>query len=105
MTSSCAVLGGFVRCYDNIHVCNFIALYTANAYSAVREMSASACTRSVPGYFVVDLLYNLLLTVVITPHPDVANLLSNCRLSWACCRFVVQQLPKQIRIHSTIKSK
>ena len=37
------------RCYDNIHVCKLIALYTANAYSAEREMSASACTRSVPG--------------------------------------------------------
>ena len=32
------------RCYDNI-----IVLYTANAYNAKREMSGSACTRSVPG--------------------------------------------------------
>ena len=39
------------RCYDNIiHVCKFIALYTANAYSAESEMSASACTRSMAGY-------------------------------------------------------
>ena len=38
------------RCYDNIHVCKLIALYTANAYSAEREMSASACTRSMAGY-------------------------------------------------------
>jgi len=30
------------RCYDNIRVCKLIALYTANAYSAEREMSASA---------------------------------------------------------------
>ena len=37
------------RCYDNIHVCKLIALYTANAYSAEREMSASACTHSMPG--------------------------------------------------------
>jgi len=39
------------RCYDNIHVglCKLIALYTANAYSAEREMSASACTRSMAG--------------------------------------------------------
>jgi len=35
------------RCYDNIHVCKLIALYTANAYSAEREMSASARTRSI----------------------------------------------------------
>jgi len=34
------------RCYDNIRVCKLITLYTANAYSAEREMSASACTRS-----------------------------------------------------------
>jgi len=38
------------RCYDNIHRCKLIALYTANAYSVEREMSASACTRSVTGY-------------------------------------------------------
>jgi len=37
------------RCYDNIHVCKLITLYSANAYSAERKMSASACTRSVPG--------------------------------------------------------
>ena len=35
------------RCCDNIHVCKLIASSTANAYSAEREMSASACTRSV----------------------------------------------------------
>jgi len=34
------------RCYDNIHVRKLIALYTA---SAEREMSASACTRSMAG--------------------------------------------------------
>jgi len=37
------------RCYDNIHVCKLIALYTANAYSAAREMSASAYTCSTAG--------------------------------------------------------
>jgi len=37
---------GFVV-YDNTHVCKLIALYTANAYSAEREMSANACTRSI----------------------------------------------------------
>ena len=32
-----------LRCYDNIHACMLIALYTANAYScAEREMSARA---------------------------------------------------------------
>jgi len=38
------------RCYDNIHVCKLIALYTANGYSAERDMTASAYTRSMPGY-------------------------------------------------------
>jgi len=38
------------RCYDYIHICKLIALYTANAYSAEREMSASACTRSMTGF-------------------------------------------------------
>jgi len=31
------------------HTCKLIALYTPNAYSAEREMSVSACTRSVAG--------------------------------------------------------
>ena len=39
------------RCYDNIHVCKLTALYNANACSAEREMSASACTRSIAGSF------------------------------------------------------
>jgi len=38
------------RCYDNIRLCKLIALYTANAYSAEREMSASACTRSMASF-------------------------------------------------------
>jgi len=37
------------HCYDSIRVCKLIALYTANAYSAKCEMSASACTRSMAG--------------------------------------------------------
>jgi len=37
------------RCYDNIDVFKLIALHAANAYSAEREMSASACTRSTAG--------------------------------------------------------
>jgi len=37
------------RCCDNIHVCKLIALYSANAYTAEHEMSASARTRSMPG--------------------------------------------------------
>jgi len=36
-------------CYGNIHVCKLIALYTADAYSAKREMLPSACNRSVAG--------------------------------------------------------
>jgi len=32
------------RCYDNIEVCKLIALYTTNAHSAEREMSASTHT-------------------------------------------------------------
>jgi len=40
------------RCYDNIHACN-LALYTANAYSAEREMSASACIRSHGWFFII----------------------------------------------------
>ena len=42
------------RCYDNIHVCKLIALYTANAYSVEREVSASACTRSMAGFSSVE---------------------------------------------------
>ena len=41
------------RCYDNIHVCKLIALYATYAYSAKREMSASACIRSIAGYVCV----------------------------------------------------
>ena len=37
------------RCCNNTHVCKLIALYTANAYFAEREISASACTRSMAG--------------------------------------------------------
>jgi len=52
--SSCVLVGGFavaawVSCYDNIHVCKLIVLYTANAYSAEGNMSASGCTRSMAG--------------------------------------------------------
>jgi len=38
------------QCYENIHVCKLIALYTGNAYSTECKMSVSACTRSVAGY-------------------------------------------------------
>jgi len=37
------------RCYDNMHVCKLIALCTANAYTAEREMLACACTSSMAG--------------------------------------------------------
>ena len=47
------------RCYDNIHVCKLIALHTANAYSVEREMSASACTRSMAGLLCLSLEYLL----------------------------------------------
>ena len=51
------------RCYDNTHVCRpkLIALYTANANSAERKMSASGvCTsntavRPVPLYYFIDI--------------------------------------------------
>jgi len=43
------------RCYDNIHVCKLIALYIANAYSAEREMSASACTRFMARYISAEM--------------------------------------------------
>ena len=56
-------VGAWFRCYDNIHVRKLIALYTANAYSNEREMSASACTRSKAGL--------LLLTSVIYQRVDV----------------------------------
>jgi len=44
------------NCYDNIHVRNLIALYTANVYSAERQISASACTRSMAGLLRVFIL-------------------------------------------------
>jgi len=42
---------GFVAMIDNTRVCKLVALYTANAYSADRETSASACTRCVAGSY------------------------------------------------------
>jgi len=39
------------RCHDNIHICKLIVLYIASAYSAEREMPASACTGSMAGYY------------------------------------------------------
>jgi len=44
------------RCYDNIYVCKLIALYTANAHSAEREISPSACTRCVASLPIASLL-------------------------------------------------
>jgi len=41
------------RCYDNIHVCKLIALYTAHAYSGEFEMSANDCTHCMPGVYCV----------------------------------------------------
>ena len=51
-------VNGF-RCYDNIHICKLIALHIVNAYSVEREMSASACTRSVAGLLCLSLEYLL----------------------------------------------
>jgi len=69
MPSSCALSNGFEIgarvCYDNIRVCKLIVSYIANANSAEREMSASACTRSVAGlYFVITI--NAIQTFVIS---------------------------------------
>jgi len=36
-------------CCYNTHACKLIVLYTANAYSAEREMSATACAHSMAG--------------------------------------------------------
>jgi len=41
------------RCYDNIQVCKLMALYTANAYSAKHEVSASACFYLLCAWFIV----------------------------------------------------
>jgi len=49
------------RCYDNIHVCKLMALYTANAYSAAeRETSASASSCSMAGQSSINvtIMYN-----------------------------------------------
>jgi len=56
-------VNGF-RCYDNSHVCNLIALYTAYAYSAEGEMLASACARSVPG----SVIHHVVETEFIRPR-------------------------------------
>ena len=40
------------HCYDNIHVCKRVALYTGNAYRAEREMSASVCLYLLYGWSV-----------------------------------------------------
>ena len=43
-----------LHCYDNIHVCKLITLYTANAYSVEHEMSGSVCTCSAAGYYIIN---------------------------------------------------
>jgi len=37
------------RCYDNMHVCKLIALYTSSTYSDEREISATVCTCCMAG--------------------------------------------------------
>jgi len=61
--SSCALLGGFAFrgrvSFLRQHTCTYklVALYTANAYSAEREMSDSGCTHSMAGLFVFCCCY------------------------------------------------
>ena len=69
---SCALLGGFAIgagfcCYDNIQVCNLVALYTANAYSIVLNVKCHqvhACTRSVSGFFSVTDVFLLIMNSI-----------------------------------------
>jgi len=51
MPSSCVLLGARVRCYDNIAPRGFAI--SARDNSGEREVSESACTRSVPGICLV----------------------------------------------------
>jgi len=53
------------RCCNSMHVCKLIALYVANAYRAEREMSASACTRSMASSYLIDLLVHAIIIIVI----------------------------------------
>jgi len=62
--SSRALLGGLAigarvamttHTHAHTHVCKLIGSYAANAYSAEREMSASACTRSTADLLLVDI--------------------------------------------------
>jgi len=53
------------RCYDNIQVCKRITLYTANAYSAEREMIASTCLYSRYAW--------LLLTIILHNLPSLIS--------------------------------
>jgi len=78
------------RCYDNIHVRKLIVLYTANAYNADREMSASACTRSMPGLICCEFV--------------VQQAVGFCGMLRTCCtavRFVVELYIDTLR-HSSI---
>ena len=95
--SSCALyywadlqsVHGF-RCYDNTHVCKLIALQnTENAYSAERELSASACTRSMAAF------------VIEMRKPCLAKLLpiSVVGTSLGLCRQPCPRRPFPIFIH------
>ena len=48
----------------------YVSLYTANAYSAEREMSTSACTRSMAGWLYSSLVHGLLGWVVKLALPQ-----------------------------------
>jgi len=76
------------RCYDNIHVCKLIDLHTANAYSTEREMSASACTRSIAGCIV------LISQSLITFRVSTAE--AKCVLAMAVCLSVCMAVPRRI---------
>ena len=57
------------RCHDNIHVCKPIALYTADAYSAEREMSVSAYTRSMARFDVIIIVIIVIIICLLVQQP------------------------------------
>ena len=61
------------RCYDNAHVCKLIALYSANACSAEREMSASAYTCCMAGHTLVCERISYHLTDKNSSGDEIAN--------------------------------
>ena len=72
------------RCYNNIHICKLIALYSANAYSGECEMSASACTRCMLVFlqFCVFLLVFRLCCFICQYHTISLDYLEDSILRW-----------------------